>query len=81
MINEPWVDKALCREVDPELFYPDEGGASRRHYMFKQAVWVCQRCEVRQECYDFAYNNNEQYGVWGGHYAFQIRRRKMREGK
>lgn len=81
MIDEPWVSKARCREVDPELFYPEVGGASTRHLMFRQAVSVCSRCEVRQECYNFAYENDEQYGIWGGHYAFQIYRNKMREGK
>ena len=79
MNQEPWTERALCKEVDPELFYPEEGGAARRNLMFRQAVWVCSRCEVRRECYQYAYDNNEQHGVWGGHYAIQIRRAKRRK--
>ena len=60
--------------MDPELFYPEEVGASARNFMYRQAVKVCQACDVRVECYEFARENNEQYGVWGGHYAWQIRR-------
>jgi len=79
MINEEWVERALCREVDPELFYPEDRGASARNFMYRQAVKVCQMCEVRQECYTYARDNNEQWGVWGGHYAWQIKRAKRKE--
>lgn len=74
MTGVEWQARALCREVDPELFYPEDVGASTRNLMYRQAVTVCQRCEVRTECYEFARDNNETHGVWGGHYAWQIRR-------
>ena len=59
----PWVERALCSQVDPELFYPldnDKGGASR------QAKKVCTDCPVATACLEYALENNEQYGVWGG---------------
>jgi WhiB family redox-sensing transcriptional regulator len=77
--GEEWVERALCREVDPELFYPEAVGASARNFMYRQAVKVCQSCDVRQECYEFARDNNEQHGVWGGHYAWQIQRAAKRK--
>jgi hypothetical protein len=27
---------------------------------------LCNRCPVRIECYNFAINNQEKHGVWGG---------------
>jgi hypothetical protein len=36
-----WYDLALCRETDPEAFFPVVGGSPRR------AKRVCARCEVR----------------------------------
>jgi hypothetical protein len=34
-----WREQALCTQVDPELFYPDQGGSSR------EAKRICRRCE------------------------------------
>lgn len=78
MINEAWVESALCREVDPELFFPDGRGAQQTSIHFRQAVSVCQKCPVRSDCYSYAYENDIQYGVWGGHFAWQIRRAKRK---
>lgn len=80
MTGEEWRARALCREVDPELFYP-EGPANTVHMRYREAVSVCARCEVRAECYQFAYDNNERDGIWGGHYALQIHRAKRKEEK
>ena len=70
---EEWRERALCKEVDPDIFYPF-GSPSQQHMMFRQAVRICRECEVRNECYEFAATNKEQFGVWGGHHAWQIRR-------
>ena len=77
MSSPEWMDRARCREVDPELFFP-EFPANNRIERFRQAVAVCQRCEVRSECYRFAYDNNVTDGIWGGHYAVNIRRAKRK---
>lgn len=55
-----WMDRALCAQTDPEVFYPDKGGSTR------QAKIICRRCEVRQECLDYALAAGERHGVWGG---------------
>ena len=56
-----WHDHALCREIDPELFFPDVDrpttGAAKR---------ICARCLVRGECLTEAITNDEQHGIWGG---------------
>ena len=77
MSSPEWMDRALCREVDPELFFPDRP-ANMRIERFRQAVAICQRCEVRSDCYRYAYDNNVSDGVWGGHYATNIRKAKRK---
>lgn len=55
-----WQDKALCAEVDPELFFPEKGGSSRA------AKRVCRSCEVRAECLRYALERDERFGIFGG---------------
>jgi len=56
----PWQDDALCKETDPELFFPDTGGSTRA------AKAVCMRCPVRVECLLDAMQRKERYGIFGG---------------
>lgn len=58
--TEPWVVDALCRQTDPDAFYPEKGEPTR------PAKRVCLGCNVRTECLDYALRNNERWGVWGG---------------
>ena len=55
-----WVEQALCAEVDNDLFYPEKGGSTR------DAKNICAVCPVAAECLDYALENNEAFGVWGG---------------
>lgn len=55
-----WTDRGLCAEVDPEIFFPAKGGSVR------QAKHVCRRCEIRAECLEYALDNDERFGIWGG---------------
>lgn len=63
--NEPWTDGALCTQVDRDLFFPEHGESS------KPARRICQRCDVREECLNFALTHGEKTGVWGGMSARQ----------
>lgn len=53
-----WQEYGLCREVDPDLFFPESGTAAR-------ARAVCLACEVRVDCLEYAVTRGE-VGVWGG---------------
>ena len=66
-----WQTKARCTEVDPEIFFPERGGSS------KAARAVCSQCEVRLQCLEYALNNKEQFGIWGG--TSERERRRLRK--
>ena len=55
-----WMSKALCREVDCELFFPDGGGSS------KTARKICGRCRVKTDCLAYALTFPSMSGIWGG---------------
>lgn len=59
--TEPWTDLALCKEIGPDdqTWYPEKGHHS-------DARKICARCEVRQECLDYALSKPEPAGIWGG---------------
>lgn len=55
-----WMADGLCAQTDPELFFPEKGGAT------KAAKNVCVGCPVKTECLQYALDNAERFGVWGG---------------
>jgi WhiB family redox-sensing transcriptional regulator len=68
-----WMKKALCAEVDPEMFYPEkntDGTVAKR---------ICLRCDVKVECLQYAIDNKEDHGIWGG--LNERSRRKLRRKK
>jgi WhiB family transcriptional regulator, redox-sensing transcriptional regulator len=67
-----WQDRALCAQTDPEAFFPEKGGSTR------EAKRVCRSCDVRGECLEYALENDERFGIWGG-LSERERRRVKRE--
>ena len=67
-----WQTDALCAQTDPEAFFPEKGGSTR------EAKRICESCEVRSECLDYALENDERFGIWGG-LSERERRRLRRE--
>lgn len=57
---EDWTDLARCRGMDPEVFF------ARNLTEARTAIRTCDRCEVRQECLDYAVDQGIDIGVWGG---------------
>lgn len=64
-IVREWVERAACAGVDPELFFPSERG-QKSVDQSRAARKVCAVCPVRQECLDYAVENREQWGIFGG---------------
>ena len=57
-----WVHSALCRQTDPELWFPEKHQRANGH----QAKQICQTCPVQQPCLEQALARNERFGIWGG---------------
>lgn len=58
--DQSWQDLANCLGVDPDLFFPERGASTR------EAKGVCHGCVVRDDCLEFALENGEKFGIWGG---------------
>jgi len=65
-----WQGDALCAQTDPEAFFPEKGGSTR------DAKKICTTCEVKSECLQYALQNDERFGIWGG--LSERERRKLR---
>lgn len=70
--HEQWMDDALCAEVDAELFFPEKGCSVR------DPKSICRRCEVQDECLDYALREGLDHGVWGG--TSERERRLLKKG-
>ncbi len=63
--DDVWRDKALCRDTDPELFFP-VGTTGQALIAMAHAKRVCSECTVTGDCLDFALDTNQDSGIWGG---------------
>ena len=66
-----WQEQALCAQTDPEAFFPEKGGSTR------DAKRICESCDVRQQCLEYALENDERFGIWGG--LSERERRKLKK--
>lgn len=60
-----WRSKAACLQVDPELFFPI-GSTGPAMAQADRAKAVCAACMVAEVCLQWAIENNQDSGVWGG---------------
>jgi WhiB family redox-sensing transcriptional regulator len=71
-----WQVEAKCAELpirkSDAMFFPDRGGSS------KAARAMCAGCPVRSECLEYALDNKEAFGIWGG--TSERERRQLRRG-
>lgn len=67
-----WGDYAECLSAkrDPDLFFPERGGS------IGDAKKVCRKCLVSSDCLEFALQNDEKFGIWGG--MTERERRRLR---
>ena len=68
-MNLSWRQRAACRGVDPDVFYPISDEEA------EEAKSICRVCPVREACLEYALANRERDGVWGG--ATERERRRM----
>lgn len=67
-----WRNRAACKGIDPEIFFPvSEEDA-------EPAKEICAVCPVRESCLEHALANRECEGIWGG-FTERERRRIVRQ--
>jgi len=67
--EKPWQQRANCRGVDPDLFYPERGASTR------EAKAVCGGCEVRSSASSTG-STTPKVRIWGG--LSERERRRLR---
>jgi WhiB family transcriptional regulator, redox-sensing transcriptional regulator len=60
-----WRDVAACRDTDPDLFFP-VGTTGPAIDQIAAAKAVCEQCDAKAPCLEFALTSNQDSGVWGG---------------
>jgi WhiB family redox-sensing transcriptional regulator len=68
-MNLSWRQRAGCRGVDPDVFYPASDEEA------EAAKAICAVCPVKEPCLEYALSRRERDGVWGG--ATERERRRM----
>jgi WhiB family redox-sensing transcriptional regulator len=59
-----WRDRAACLDEDPELFFP-VGNTGPALLQIEKAKIICRRCEVVDNCLNWAMESGQDAGVWG----------------
>ena len=72
---EDWRANSACRDTDPYLFFP-VGTTGPALDQIASAKAVCDTCDAKAPCLEFALTTNQDSGVWGG--TSEEERRKLR---
>ncbi len=70
-----WRKDAICRDTDPDLFFP-VGTTGQALIQIDRAREVCGQCPASTDCLQFALETNQDAGIWGG--TSEEERRQMR---
>ena len=62
----------LTNEVDPEcqslpdVFFPEDiDDPEKRAVATKVAKRICKSCDMVEQCFTYALETNQRYGIWG----------------
>ncbi|MBM7280330.1 WhiB family transcriptional regulator [Gordonia rubripertincta] len=70
-----WHEDAICSQADPDAWFPEKGEAT------VAAKLICAGCDVREQCLQWALDNGERFGVWGGLSERERREERARRRK
>lgn len=73
--TDDWRAVSACRDTDPSLFFP-VGTTGPALEQIASAKAVCDACDAKSPCLEFALTTNQDSGVWGG--TSEEERRKLR---
>lgn len=73
--DHEWWKRAVCTsdEECAELFYSEAAGSAAR------AKRICFSCPARGACLEYAQENGEHFGIWGGLTGQERRARRRYE--
>lgn len=71
--DEAWRQRAACKGLDPNLFFPAGERNEEDVERTRQAKAICGCCPMRSACLEFALAGHEQWGIWGGTTAVERR--------
>ncbi len=63
-----WMQTGECNDKAPDVFFPSDGVG------VEKAKRVCETCDVKAVCLEYALKNRVDHGVWGGTSERQRRR-------
>ena len=73
LATDDWRAASACSDTDPSLFFP-VGTTGPALEQIAAAKAVCDTCEAKEPCLQFALSTNQDSGVWGGTSERQRRR-------
>ena len=76
--DDAWRDSAACRDTDPDLFFP-VGTTGPAITQIEAAKGVCNECDAKAPCLEFALATNQDSGVWGA--TSEEDRRQLRRAR
>ena len=57
---------APCQS-SPDIFFPEDFPEKQtREYAIKVAKALCAECPIKLQCFAYAIENQEPYGIWAG---------------
>jgi WhiB family redox-sensing transcriptional regulator len=60
-----WRADGACLAADPDLFFPIAVGTAAGQET-SRALSICDGCQVKRQCLEFAMRTGEANGIWGG---------------
>lgn len=64
-IEAPFFDGSqVCAQTDPELFFPENKVEALQRIKIVRPL--CESCEFRRPCLEYALKHKDLYGIWGG---------------
>lgn len=59
-------NKVPC-EWQPSYWFPEDiADPRKRAEATREAIKGCKACPVKDQCFDYALESNQKYGIWGG---------------
>lgn len=64
--NCEWMSEAKCKGHPAEIWFVDnyQDNKGRRNTVIAKSI--CASCSVAKDCLEYANDNKELFGVWGG---------------